>query len=50
VPYVYGKVADHVGYQHAFFIPAACYVFIAIYGFAANLRKPQFPALPKEMV
>jgi FHS family L-fucose permease-like MFS transporter len=50
VPYIYGKVADHVGYQQAFFIPAACYVFIAVYGFAANLRKPLFPALPKEMV
>ncbi len=38
LPYLYGKTADHIGYQHAFFIPAACYVFIAIYGFASTRR------------
>ncbi|AFL90339.1 glucose/galactose transporter [Terriglobus roseus DSM 18391] len=50
IPYLYGKVADHVGYQQAFIIPAVCYVYIAIYGFAANNRKPMYPSLPKEMI
>ena len=39
LPYLYGRTADHVGYQHAFLIPAACYVYIAIYGFATLRRK-----------
>ena len=50
IPYLYGKVADHTGYQQAFIIPAICYVYIAIYGFAANKRKPMYPSLPKEMI
>ncbi len=32
VPYVFGKLADHVGIQHAFVIPIFCYLFIAYYG------------------
>ena len=36
---VYGHFADHVGYQKAFLIPAACYVYIAIYGFATTRRQ-----------
>jgi MFS transporter, FHS family, L-fucose permease len=32
VPYLLGKLADHVGIQHAFVIPIACYLFIAYYG------------------
>lgn len=39
IPYVYGHFADHVGYQKAFLIPAACYVYIAIYGFATTRRQ-----------
>ena len=50
IPYLYGKTADHIGYQHAFVIPAVCYIYIALYGFAANNRKPLYPALPAEMV
>ncbi len=38
LPYLYGKVADRVGYQHAFVIPAVCYIFIAFYGFASTRR------------
>ncbi|MGI4979102.1 MAG: sugar MFS transporter [Janthinobacterium lividum] len=38
LPYLYGKVADHVGYQRAFLIPAVCYIFIAFYGFASTRR------------
>jgi FHS family L-fucose permease-like MFS transporter len=32
VPLIFGAVADKVGIQHAFFIPAICYLFIAYYG------------------
>jgi FHS family L-fucose permease-like MFS transporter len=32
VPYLIGKLADTVGIQHAFVIPALCYLFIAYYG------------------
>ncbi len=39
IPYAYGKLADHIGYQHAFVIPAVCYAYIATYGFAAARRK-----------
>jgi MFS transporter, FHS family, L-fucose permease len=38
LPWIYGKLADRIGYQHAFIIPALCYVFIAIFGFAAARR------------
>lgn len=32
IPPLIGWVADHSGIQHSFFIPAACYLFIAWYG------------------
>ncbi len=38
LPLLYGKLADTIGYQHAFILPALCYVYIAIYGFAASRR------------
>jgi len=38
LPYAYGKLADGIGYQRAFIIPALCYVFITVYGFAAARR------------
>ena len=38
LPYLYGKAADHIGYQRAFAIPAVCYIFIAFYGFASTRR------------
>ena len=50
IPYVYGKLADHIGYQHAFIIPAVCYVYIAIYGFLTLKRAPAYPTLPAELV
>ena len=36
VPLLEGYAADRMGIQKAFFIPVICYVFIAIYGFAAR--------------
>lgn len=38
LPLLYGKLADGIGYQKAFIVPALCYVFIAIYGFASTRR------------
>ncbi len=38
IPLVYGKLADGIGYQHAFIVPALCYVYIAVYGFLASRR------------
>jgi len=32
IPYLIGKMADYAGIQHAFVIPAICYLFIAYYG------------------
>ena len=39
LPLLYGKLADGIGYQKAFIVPALCYVYIAIYGFA-SVRRP----------
>ena len=36
LPLLYGKMADHLGYQHAFIIPVLCYAYIAIFGFSAR--------------
>lgn len=38
LPLLYGKLADGIGYQHAFILPALCYIYIAVYGFAAARR------------
>ncbi len=50
IPYLYGKTADHIGYQHAFFIPVVCYLYIAAYGFATLYRDPDYPKLPTKLV
>jgi FHS family L-fucose permease-like MFS transporter len=36
LPVLQGRIADSIGIQHAFFIPVLCYLYIAIYGFAAR--------------
>lgn len=33
VPMIFGYVADHAGLTYAYFVPAACYAWIAAYGF-----------------
>lgn len=38
LPLLYGKLSDGIGYQKAFIVPALCYVYIAIYGFASTRR------------
>ena len=36
LPLLQGKIADQIGIQHAFFIPVACYCYIALFGFSAR--------------
>jgi FHS family L-fucose permease-like MFS transporter len=38
IPLAEGHLADAVGIQHAFVIPAVCYVYIMLYGFIAGKR------------
>jgi len=39
LPTLEGHLADHVGVQHAFIIPAVCYVYLAIFGIIASRRR-----------
>jgi FHS family L-fucose permease-like MFS transporter len=40
VPFVQGLMADHIGLQVSFLIPAACYLFILFFGLKyANMYK-----------
>ncbi len=39
IPELQGKLADHIGLQPAFILPALCYVYIACFGLAA-IRRP----------
>jgi FHS family L-fucose permease-like MFS transporter len=40
VPFVQGMLADHIGVQPSFFVPAACYGFILFFGLRyANLHR-----------
>ncbi len=36
VPFIFGKLADVVGIQHAFVVPIICYLFIAYYGLVGS--------------
>jgi FHS family L-fucose permease-like MFS transporter len=36
VPYVQGVFADHIGLQHAFFLPLLCYLYIVFYGLSGS--------------
>jgi FHS family L-fucose permease-like MFS transporter len=38
LPLIQGVIADHIGLQHAFFVPVACYLYILFYGL--NGSKP----------
>ena len=42
LPTLEGRLADRVGVQHAFVIPAVCYVYLAIFGIIAS-RPPRHP-------
>jgi FHS family L-fucose permease-like MFS transporter len=39
IPLAEGHLADRIGVQHAFIIPAVCYVYIALFGIFAARRK-----------
>lgn len=39
VPLLQGYFADQIGIQHAFFIPALCYAYIAYYGLRGSTRR-----------
>jgi FHS family L-fucose permease-like MFS transporter len=36
IPYVQGVFADHIGLQHAFFLPLLCYAYIVFYGISGS--------------
>jgi FHS family L-fucose permease-like MFS transporter len=44
IPLAEGHLADRIGVQHAFILPAICYVYIAIFGFIASRRPDIDPA------
>lgn len=50
VPLATGKLADKIGLHPSFVIPAICYVYIAIFGFAAMKRPLHGDGLPIETV
>jgi len=39
IPLAEGHLADRIGVQHAFILPAICYVYIAIFGIIGSRRK-----------
>jgi FHS family L-fucose permease-like MFS transporter len=43
IPLTTGKLADHLGLQPAFLLPALCYVYIAGLGLVADRRKVEGP-------
>ena len=36
IPFLQGSLADRIGLQHAFVIPAICYLYIMYYGFRGS--------------
>ncbi len=45
LPLLSGVLADHIGLQLAFLVPAICYVYIAAYGFVSMRRPAPAPTL-----
>ena len=41
IPVAEGALADHIGIQHAFILPALCYIYIAFYGFKGSVHKTE---------
>ena len=41
IPLLQGALADTLGLQMAFLLPALCYIYIAYYGFWGSARKPK---------
>ncbi|MGH9701372.1 MAG: glucose/galactose MFS transporter, partial [Candidatus Acidiferrales bacterium] len=38
IPELQGIIADHIGIQHAFFIPALCYLYVIYFAFRGYRR------------
>lgn len=36
IPFLQGVLADHIGLQHAFFLPLLCYLYIVFYGVSGS--------------
>lgn len=36
LPLIQGVIADHIGLQHAFFVPVICYLYILFYGLSGS--------------
>jgi len=36
LPLIQGVIADHIGLQHAFFVPVVCYLYILFYGVSGS--------------
>src|SRR5262245_50282166 len=36
LPVIQGLIADHIGIQHAFFVPVICYLYIVFYGLSGS--------------
>ena len=41
LPVIQGVIADHVGLQHAFFVPLICYLYILFYGVSGSKPNSQ---------
>jgi len=39
IPLIQGYFADHIGIQHAFFLPVLCYIYIAYYGLIGSKHR-----------
>lgn len=39
IPYLQGRLSDHIGVQDAFILPLLCYLYIAFYGFKGSRVK-----------
>ena len=45
IPLTQGALADHIGVQHAFVLPLACYAYIVFYGLrGSRVPEPSVPA------
>ncbi|MHB1272542.1 MAG: sugar MFS transporter [Rhodanobacter sp.] len=46
IPWVEGKLADHIGLQHAFVLPLLCYLYIVFYGVSGSRVR----SIPQESI
>jgi len=46
IPWLQGKLADHIGLQHAFVLPLLCYLYIVFYGASGSRVR----SIPQESV